>query len=234
MVFPCRGVLLGIALFMGAVARCESPPSTDNQLWNETRLVYKLTPQFNLFSAGAFRLTNDFGEFGRASGRFGVGWQPIPSFTLMPSYMYTVDDPASDSSKVESRLCLLASYRIPIKTATLSFSNTTEYRMPEGVPASWRLRPKLEISHPLGPDSLDLSGYVANELFYDEAKNVWTRDRAFAGLKKKLNANTDIELYYCLELTMTGSKPDLNIVGINVRFTFGPQAVPTPDEPDTQ
>ncbi len=206
----------------------------DNQLWNETRLVYKLTPQLNVFTAGTFRLTNDFGEFGRASGRLGIGWQPIPSFTLMPSYLYTVDDPASASSKAESRLCLQTSYRIPVETVTLSLINTTEYRMPEGSPASWRLRPKVEFSHPLGPDSLNLNGYVANELFYDEGKNAFTKDRVFVGFEKKLGEYTAAELYYCRELSMLGTKPDINVIGIDVRFTFGPQKLPTPDEPDTQ
>jgi hypothetical protein len=228
------GTFFGTALFAGAVARCEPPSSTDNQLWDETRLVYKLNSEVNVFAAGAFRLTDDFSEFGRASGRCGVGWQPMPSFTLMPSYLYSVDDPASASSKAESRLCLLMSYRIPVETATLSLINTTEYRMPEGVPATWRLRPKLELSHPLGPDSLDLSGYLANELFYDEGKNAWSMDRVFAGLKKNVGSNTDVELYYCRELRMSGTNPDINVIGINVRFTFGPQAVATPDEPDTQ
>ncbi|MCE0497920.1 MAG: DUF2490 domain-containing protein [Methylacidiphilales bacterium] len=229
------GLLPGVCLLAVALARgAPPPPSTDDQLWDETRLTYKLTPEFNVFTAGEFRLTDDFGYWGRTSGRVGMGWQPLSNFTIMPSYLYTVDDPASSTSRVESTLCLLTSYRIPIKTATFTLLNTTEYRMPEGLPASWRLRPKCVLSQPIGPDNLGLSGFIANEGFYDEGRNAWTQDRVFGGLEKKLGSYADVELYYCREFNFPSNRPDFNVIGITVRLTFGPKKLPTPDEPDTQ
>jgi hypothetical protein len=207
----------------------------DSQFWHETRFTYKINDQYDVFALGGFRLTDDFSEFGRASGRIGSTWSPTSSFSLTPSYQYSVNDPGTSQSNVENRLALLAAYRLPIVTATLTLSNTVEFRLQQNLPNSWRLRPKITASNPIGPKTWNLSAFAANELFYDTRLDAWTQDRVFAGATEKINDNVSMELFYCRIIRTNGSSPDANIIGFNVNITFGvKKGKPEPYEPDFQ
>lgn len=204
---------------------------TDSQLWSETRLVYNINKQFAVFAAGSYRLTKDFSDFTRASGRIGGTWAPIPAVSIAPSYYYTVADPWTSKPRPENRLCLLMAYRIPVESATLTLSNTTEYRMPENNPNSWWLRPKIKISHPIGPEKWGLGAFAADEIFYNNGRGVFTQDRVFAGLSEKFNSYLTTELYYCRQLQMNSIRPDANVICIDFRISFG-QQTSAPAEPD--
>jgi len=203
----------------------------DSQLWSEGLLVYKLDHKFDIFASGAYRLTQDFSEFTRVSSRVGGTWQATPALSITPSYLYAVDNPWTAAPAPENRLCLLTAYNIPVKTATLTLANTTEYRMPENGPDGFRLRPRVRIQNPVGPAKWGLDAFVSDELFYDNSRGVFTQDRVFAGFQEKFNETFTTSLYYCRRVQMNSTTSDANIICIDFKITFGRKGA-GPDEPD--
>jgi len=65
-----------------------------------------------------------------------------------------------------------------------------------------------------------LSGYVANELFYDSSANEFVHNRFFLGIEKKVATNWSANLYYCRQNDLQGRKPDLDIVGLSIGVRF--------------
>jgi hypothetical protein len=197
----------------------------DAQLWSEGRFVYPVTQELDAFAAGNFRLGDNFSQFLRAGGRLGVNWSPRPNISITPSYLYTVGDPGTSQAQPENRLCLYTAYAVPLDAFRLVLGNTTEYRMIEGAPNFFRLRPKIRLQRPVGPKAWGFDAYIADELFLDCRDYDWTRNRAFAGFEKKINETFSIDLYYCRQTSLIGGR-DANAIGFDVSVLLGKPPVP--------
>ena len=99
-------------------------------------------------------------------------------------------------------------------------SSGLEYRVREGKPNSWRVRPKLTLQYPLGPSDWKFAGYLADELFFESGDDGLARNRFYAGVLKKLGANWSANLYYCRQHDPRSSDPNLNIMGISMTLNF--------------
>jgi hypothetical protein len=214
-------LLTGLLVSVTGTSRAQKSGDADSQLWSETRLVYNINEQFNVFTAGSYRLTNDFSDFSRVSARFGGTWAATPSFSVTPSYYYTVANPWTSSPGPENRACLLLVYRIPVKSALLTLANTTEYRMPEGGTNTFYLRPRIRLQHSVGPATWGLDAFAADELFYNNGRGVFTQDRVFAGFQKKFNDTLTMNLYYCRRIAMNTTSSDANAICVDFALSFG-------------
>jgi hypothetical protein len=116
----------------------------------------------------------------------------------------------------------------------LALSNGLEFRSFDNKSDSWRWRPKLKLSHPVGSKDLAFSAYAASELFYDFRTDIWTRSRLFAGLEKRLSDNAAIDLYYCRQIEFKAGKQDLNIIGVSMRFDLDARTRYVEFEPETE
>jgi hypothetical protein len=197
-----------------------SDPGDETQLWTELKTTVRVTNNIDIVAAGALRFEENFSDLHRASFQLGLNVRPQPWLTLSPNYQYIVNDPADDVRKKEHRLGLVAAARIPIKAAEVTLSLGAEYRLREDKEDSWRLRPKLKVKYPLGPDRWTLSAYVAEEPFYDSSANEFVRNRSFLGIEKKLATNWSADLYYCRQHDLQGREPDLDIVGVSIGLLF--------------
>jgi Protein of unknown function (DUF2490) len=202
-------------------------PREDAEFWNELKITAKWTDQVDLIAAGALRFEDNFSVLNRRSLQLGLNLRPIPWLTLTPNYQYIAHDPAEDVRTHEHRPSLLTAVRIPIERAEVTLSTGIEYRIREDKEDSWRVRPKVKLKYPLGPDQWNLSGYIADELFYDSNHDDFVRNRSFAGCEKKLGKSWSIDLYYCRQQDLHGRDPDLDVVGlsIGVRFDLAPLSV---------
>jgi len=223
-------LLLGGLVFLAGAARAQNSNDADSQLWSETRLVYKFNDKFDVFTAGSYRLTKDFSDFNRVSARVGGTWQATPALSVSPSYYYTVGNPWTSAPRPENRACLLLTYRIPIEKFALTFANTTEYRWPQSGQDAFWLRPRIKLSHPVGPAKWGLDAFVANELFYNNGREVFTQDQAFAGFEEKFNDRFTTSHYYCRRTKMNATFTDANAICIDFKITFGKKS-DSPAEP---
>lgn len=78
----------------------------------------------------------------------------------------------------------------------------------------------MKIKRPFGPDAWKIAAYVADEPFYDMLAGEWTINRIYAGLEKKMKRDWVLDFYYAREHDLHGRNPDLNILGISMRFSF--------------
>jgi uncharacterized protein DUF2490 len=207
---------------------------SDAQLWNEAKVTIRLDDRFDLVVGGALRFGDDVSQLVRTSGLLAVNVRVTDFFSLTPTYQYIVDDPVMGGRTVENRLGLVPTVSAPLGSAKLALSNGLEFRSFDSKPDSWRWRPKLRLSHPVGSQSLALTGYAAGELFYDFQTDIWTRSRLFAGLEKRLSDNVAIDLYYCRQIELKAGKQDLNIIGISMRFDLDARTRYVEVEPETE
>jgi Protein of unknown function (DUF2490) len=223
-----RAPILVIALFLGlgCPGAAVAVEPTDTQLWNEAKLTIRLDDRFDLVAGGALRIGDDVSKLIRTSGLLAVNIRAAPFLSFTPTYQYIVDHPMMGGRIVENRLGLVPTLTAPLGETKLALSNAVEYRSFENNPDSWRWRPKLKLSHPLGPKTLALSAYAAGELFYNFRPGAWTRSRLFAGLEKRISDHVTIELYYCRQLALKANQQDLNIIGLSWRIDFDPKTRP--------
>jgi hypothetical protein len=229
---PLFLTLAGLILLQIIFATIQST-AQDTKLWNENRVTVKLDKYFDLLTGLGLRWEDDITQFHQVSVLAGFNWSPAPSFTLTPTYLYMVTYPLNRGpNRTENLFSLLPTFRVQIKSTELSLSNGIEYRDLSHTQNSWRFRPRFKLSHPLGPQNFRLSAYITEELFYDTGPGTWTRNRFFVGTEKRLITNLAVELYYCRQSELYSSAPDGNIIGINLRMSFGPKTLPPPAEPD--
>lgn len=190
------------------------------QLWSEVKVTSKWTDRFDLFAAGALRFDRDVSPHDRTSYQAGFNFDATHALTLTPSYQYIVHDPSEDVRSFEHRLGLVAALRLPVERFEATLSCGGEYRLRHDQGDGWRVRPRLKIKRPVGPDSWGLAAYGAAELFYDTAAADWTRDRLTAGFEKQMQRNWVLDLYYCHQHDLRSREPDLDIVGFAMRWSF--------------
>lgn len=215
---PALALLLGL----GGPNVATAGDATDTQLWNEAKLTIRLNNRFDVVAGGVLRLGDDISQVIRNSGLVGANARVTDFLSLTPTYQYIADHPVQGEPTVENRLGLVSTLSTPIRSANLALSNGLEFRSFDNKPDSWRWRPKLKVSHPLGSTTLGLSIYIADELFYEFIPDSWTRNRLFAGLEKRLSDNVAIELYYCRQTQFKAGQQDLNIIGVASRIDFDP------------
>jgi hypothetical protein len=218
--FGSSTVALLIFATLLPLASDASDPGEETELWNELKITAKWTDRVDLIVAGALRFEDNFSVLNRRSLQFGLNLRPMPWLTLTPNYQYIAHDPAEDVRTHEHRPGLVTAVRIPIERAEVTLSTGIEYRIREAKEDSWRVRPKLKVKYPLGPDRWTLSGYLAEEPFYDSNVNDFVRNRFFVGIEKKLATNWSADLYYCRQHDLQGREPDLDIVGVSIGVRF--------------
>jgi hypothetical protein len=206
----------------------------DTQLWNEGKVIIRLDDRFDFVVGGGLRLGDDVSQLVRTSGLLATNVRMTGFFFLTPTYQYIVDHPVKGGRTVENRLGLVPTATAPLGSAKLALSNGLEFRSFDNTSDSWRWRPKLKLSHPVGSKNLAFSAYAAGELFYDFRTDNWTRSRLFAGLEKRLSDNAAIDLYYCRQIELKAGKQDLNVIGISMRFDLDARTRNVEIEPETE
>ena len=96
-----------------------------------------------------------------------------------------------------------------------------EYRIREDVDDFMRYRHRLQVQYPIKPAGIALTPYCSEELFIDTDQGDFNEFRTTAGIKKKLGAAWEGDLYY---LWVTQDKKtewlDTNVLGLMVGYLF--------------
>lgn len=193
--------------------------AAEPQQWSEFKVVATWTPNVDLFAATTLRLDEEGSAWNRVSGQVGANLRLARQLTLSPSYQYIVFDPVDDAT-YENRPGIVLAYRVPLRSAEMTLSTGVECRIRDNRPDIWRVRPKVKLKQPLGPMRWHLSGYVADELFFETPDGDLARNRFYAGLEKKLGESWSADIYYCRQHDIRSSDPDLNILGISMVLHF--------------
>ena len=206
--------VFAIAISTSAVhGQTTTPPKAATQIWAEQQLSLPVNQRVDLVLLGYLHL-------GRKSERpvaehvatgLGVSFKLGKYLTVFPFYTHFENQPAAAVRNKEERLTIEATVRFPLRKVTFSDRNRFEYH--------WRT-PHLDFIHYRNKMQLEralnlwkLTGFVADEVFYDSHFDAWIRNRIYAGVSKKVNQHLSFELYYMRQNDGHSRPGDLNVLG---------------------
>ena len=210
---------LVIAAGAGAVrGQTRTPPHSATQFWTEQQFAAPVSKRVDLVLLGYLHL-------GRKSERpvaehvatgLGVSFKVGKYLTVFPFYTHFENQAATALRSKEERLTIEATLKFPLRRVTFSDRNRFEYH--------WRTPPlnfihyrnRMQLEHPL--KVWKLTGFIADEVFYDTHFDAWIRNRIYAGVSKKVNEHFTFELYYMRQNDGHSRPGDLNVIGNTLKF----------------
>jgi hypothetical protein len=213
-----RGAFAGLLLLvLSAVAPAQVVDHTDNQFWSDVQFAVPMTKAIDFNMLGTLRLGRDISR--PVDERIGVGFtfRFGQHVSVAPNYLYIATQPVRNRRNWESRLSLPVTLRFNLEKFRLSDRNLFERRIRRPGINSTRYRNRLQIEHPVGPKKLNLSLYVADEVFYDWSIDRWVRNRFTVGGTKVFNKHLTEDFYYLRQNDGVSIPGDLNVVGTSLR-----------------
>jgi hypothetical protein len=211
--------VLFVLLLLAPCASAQAvPPQTDNQQWTEVQLAVPVTNNIDFALLGSLRLGRDLSH--PVDERVGAGFSfRIGKYlTVAPHYLHIGMQPFRGRRVWENRLSLPVTVRFNVDKFRLSDRNLFERRIRNSGVKSTRYRNRLQIEHPIGPDKLSLSLFVADEVFYDWSFDRWVRNRFSVGGSKVFNKHFTQDLYYLRQNDSFSFPGDLHVIGTTLRF----------------
>jgi Protein of unknown function (DUF2490) len=211
-------VLLVLLMLFGGRASAQLLPRTDNQEWNEVQLAAPVTSKFDFNILGTFRIGRDLSH--PVDERIGAGFtfRAGKYVTFSPNYLHIGMQPFRGRRVWENRLSLPVTFRFNLDKFRLSDRNLFEHRIRNSGIKANRYRNRFQVEHPIGPDKLSLSLFIADEVFYDWSINRWVRNRFAVGGIKVFNKHFTQDLYYLRQNDSVSIPGDLNVIGTTLRF----------------
>ena len=209
------------ALAIGAISihgQTGSPARSATQIWAEQQINISVSQRVDLVLLGYVHL-------GRKSERpvaehagtgLGVSFKIGKHLTLFPFFTHFENQPFIASRSKEERLTIEGTLKFPLHRLTFSDRNRFEYhwRTPHLNFIHYRNRVQLERALNLW----NLTGFVADEIFYDTHFDAWIRNRFSVGASKKVNSHFTLELYYLRQSDGHSRPGDLNVIGNTLKF----------------
>lgn len=191
---------------------------TDNQQWTDVQLVVPVTSKFDFILLGTLRFGRDITH--TVDERVGAGFTfRINKYvTISPNYLHIGTQPFAGRRVWENRLTFPVTVRFNVGGFTLSDRNQFERRLRNSGVNTNRYRNRLQVEHPVGPDRLALSLFVADEVFYDWSIDRWVRNRFSVGGIKVFNKHFTQDFYYLRQNDGVSFPGDLNVIGTTLRF----------------
>lgn len=193
-------------------------PQTDNQQWTDVQLTVPVTSKVDFNILGTLRLGRDISH--PVDERIGAGFtfRVGKYVTVGPHYLHIGMQPVAGRRVWENRLTLPITLRFNVEKFRLSDRNQIERRLRNSGAKSTRYRNRFQVEHPIGPDKLSLSLFVADEVFYDWSVDRWVRNRFAVGASKVFNKHFTQDFYYLRQNDSFSSPGDLNVIGVTLRF----------------
>jgi hypothetical protein len=213
-----------ISIFVIAVAAISAhgqtriPPRSATQIWAEQQVAFPVDRRVDLVLLGYLHLgqKSERPVAEHAATGLGVSFKVGKHLTIFPFYTHFENQPAVTSRSKEERLTIEATVRFPFHEMAFSDRNRFEYhwRTPHLNFIHYRNRMQLERALNLW----GLTGFVADEVFYDTHFDAWIRNRMYAGVSKKVNQHLSLELYYMRQNDGHSRPGDLHVLGNTLKI----------------
>jgi hypothetical protein len=223
---PLKGLIASLivsafAIANGASAVCGQtarPPRSATQFWSEQQFAAPVNDRVDLVLLGYLHL-------GRKSERpvaehvatgLGVSFRLGKHLTVFPFFTHFENQLAVAAHSKEERLTIEATLKFPLRHVTLSYRHRFEYHWRKPTLNFIHDRNRIQLEHSLNFGKL--TGFVADEFFYDTHFDAWIRNRIYAGVSKKVNRHFSFELYYMRQNDGHSRPGDLNVLGNTLKF----------------
>ena len=194
------------------------PPQSATQFWSEQLFAAPVNDRIDLVLLGYLHL-------GRKSERpvaehvatgLGVSFRLGKHLTLFPFYTHLENQPAVASTNKEERFTTEATLKFPLHHLTFRDRNRFEYHWRTPHLNFIHYRNRMQLEHALNVGKL--TGFIADEIFYDTHFDAWIRNRIYAGISKEVNSHFTFEIYFMRQNDGHFRPGDLNVVGNTLKF----------------
>ena len=205
-------------IFLLPVSAQSTMDETDNQQWTDVQLTVPVTSNFDFNILGGLRLGRDISH--PVDERIGAGFtfKVNKYVSVSPHYLHIGMQTSAGRTVWENRLTFPVTLRFNVGDFRFSDRNQVERRLRNSGMRSTRYRNRFQVEHPIGPDDLSLSLFIADEVFYDWSVNAWVRNRFSMGATKVFNKHFTQEIYYLRQNDSFSAPGDLNVIGAALRF----------------
>jgi Protein of unknown function (DUF2490) len=191
-------------------------PRTDFQAWTELELSHRLKPYADLSANNSFRWSEDAGHLVYRRVGADVNFKLSKFLTLTPGYAFYYTDSTRIGFSHENRLTFAATVGGSVRRWKISDRNRVERRFTSSGD-SWRYRNRVEIQRPFKLAGHSFQADVWDEVFYDSAVKVWSRNRAAAGVDKEISSRLRVGLYLIHQNDGRTLPGDFNAVAVTFR-----------------
>ena len=199
------------------LASAQLVDQTDNQFWSDVQVAVPMTKDIDFNVLGTLRIGRDISR--PVDERLGMGFtfRFGQHVQIAPNYLYIATQPIRNRRLWENRLSLPVTLRFNIDKFRISDRNLFERRFRQLGINSTRYRNRLQVDHAVGPDKLNLSLFVADEVFYDWSLNRWSRNRFAVGGTRVFNKHFTQDIYYLRQNDGVSIPGDLHVIGTTLR-----------------
>ena len=216
-----------VALFLAiASAGCltlsaqstKPPPRGDTEIWTETQVAMPINKQVSIVLLGVIRFGRNVSRPVNERIGAGVSFKAGKYLTLFPFYLRVASQPTPTNHSTEDRITLEAALKFPAGRFTIGDRNRVEFHIHHPAPNFIQYRNRIQLEHPVKLGKVEVSGYVADEVFYDSIAKAWIRNRIFVGASRKITQHFTLDLYYVRQNDGHSRPGDINALGTTFKF----------------
>lgn len=209
---------IATAWYMPVSAQSTRLPRDDTQIWTETQLAIPLRKDVSLVLLGYVRFGRNVSRPVNERIGAGVSFKAGKYLTLFPFYLYVAAQPTPITHSTEDRITIEAALKFPAGRFTIADRNRVEFHFRHRGPSFTQYRNRIQLEHPVKLGKVEVSAYVADEVFYDSIANAWIRNRIYVGAIKKVNKHFTLDLYYVRQNDSHSRPGDIHALGTTFKF----------------
>ena len=203
---------------MTTSAQSTKPPRDDTEIWTETQVAIPVNKEVSLVLLGVLRFGRNVSRPVNERIGAGVSFKAGKYLTLFPFYLRAASQPTATSHNTEDRITLEAALKFPAGRFIIGDRNRIEFHIHHPAPNFTQYRNRMQLEHPVKLGQVEVSAYVADEVFYDSIAKAWIRNRIFVGASKKINKHFTLDLYYVRQNDSHSHPGDINALGTTFKF----------------
>lgn len=213
-------IVICIAATLAAGAQTTTPDDTDTQSWNDFQLSIPITKTVDVSLTTTHRIGENLGRYNEGRIGAGVGVKLHDSFSTAAGYNYIESRNSAGRFSTEHRFHVNGVYKFPFKKFGVSHRSQYEYRV-RSSGNSWRYRPSLTLEKGLPERIISKAKvFVTEEPFYVSTTGKFSRNRFSVGIKKVVNDNFSLDIYYLRQNDSFSRPGDLHVIGTAWKFSL--------------
>jgi len=220
-------VILSIIFLCSIAALPQTTPlPSDFQLWNEMQLILPLVrgkdakdktiDKVTATFSGTLRLgRNNYAALDNRAGAT-IDFRLNRYVTLLTGVLYRKDEIVRTVNRYETRLAIGAILSKKWRGFSFRDRNLLEHRFRNGRNNTNLYRQRIQVSHPVTYNKKEIfAPFISEEGYFDLQSKTWFQNEFYAGISRRLNSRTSIDIAYIRNDT----RPvNVNGVSINLKI----------------
>ncbi len=207
-----------------APAHAQTPPTDDDQEWNEVQITKPLTKTRDLLLTGQFRLGREFTHPVEEQLAAALAFKLNSYLTLTPGYAYVSQQPYAGRLVNQHRLVFVATAKFIWRDFTFTSRHQLERRLVVANADSTVYRPRLMLDHPARIGAFKFKPFIWNEFRYSSLKQAsgarlgWFRNRFALGFNKQFKPSLAMDFFYLRQSDDISRPGNIHAGGVSLRI----------------